>query len=452
MVQLRNTEAELRANLAALRERVKLTESNLNAPLASLKRSFEKSAKEDQRARQRISTLEEATRKLRLLAVEEAELADTLISEEVDPLQAEAAELSAKLEERRAQVHKIEVDAKKAMRADEDAITQLEQELEESDHRVEGLTSERGRFEQEVMPDLTQRLESLADELRLMEQSELHQEQYQQQQMAAAAAAAPWYSFAQHSNSSTSLHAFPANPVAVFPSAAAQGAPITQWPSMNFQRAPLRSAPPDVAANTTAAAPDWPNAVPTNTRSKLMPRHDSLEARVQSDNQKIVPGLLPRLSSDPIQHTTTLSHTSSRQSLEAAAPRTSENAEAAPTLAPATSSAGSRFLQGFRKRSFSTQQQRAAGGGALSASQSSSSSSPHRGEKSTSAHGSHSEEGSKKSHSSGKEESGMLSGLGSKLTRPGSSDSQNSSSGHTAKMSWSRVVGGKSRSGGGSAG
>lgn len=440
LLQLRTTEAELKSNLAALKDRVKQTESNLHAPLASLKRSFEKSAKEDQRARQRISTLEEATRKLRLLAAEKAELADALVADEVDPLQTEAAELNAQLEARRAQVHKIESEAKKGMREDEEAVKELESELEESDHRVEGLTAERERYEREVIPDLTHRVEALAEQLRAMEQGEYQQEQFQQQQMAAAAAAS-WYNFAQQSNSSTSLHAFPgANPMAGAVYSSSQPTPSTsRWPSMRSQRgaAPLRSAPSDSVA---AGSSDWPAR---QLRSRVSSRADApVEAR---DQRPIVPGLLPRFSSDPTQMTSHAASSSPVSSPGAVAPAMAATTstttgspspapsiavDAAAALAPATSSAGSRFLSGFRKRSFSTQQPPRSTAPSIS--------SEDVVAPSEDPLGLSEEQGGKKT-----KDDGMLSGLGSKLTRPSSSDSQSSS--HTAKMSWSRVVGGKGR-------
>lgn len=434
LLQLRATEAELKASLAQLKERIKSQQSNLNAPLASIKRSFEKSAKEEQRARQRISTLEEATRKLRAMAIEEAEGANTLNAEDVEPLQAEAAELSAKLQERRAQVHKVEVDAKKAMRDDEQVLKSLDSDIEESQHRIDGLKTERNRYESEVVPDLTHRLDSLAEELRQQELDD-HQQEARHQQLAAAAASS-WYNFAHHSNSSTSLHAFPGAPVAVYaptPGATAMNQPATaanststtrRWPlsSNNMQRAPLRS----MTGNTSA--PEWSSSQMTSGVSAQ--RRESLDSALglqQTATPQTVPGLLPRFGSDPTQLTTAAAAKSSSPTKSYATmstPPLQANAEDAPRslqASPPSASAGSRFLSGFRKRSTSS----------MAAPQ------HHDPSNLTNADIPPASEGEKKAD---KEDSGMLLALGSKLTRPSSSDSQ-SGGGGGGKMSWSRVVG-----------
>lgn len=408
LLQLRATEAELRSDLSALKDRVKAAETNLHAPLAGLKRSFEKAAKEDQRARQRISTLEEATKKLRYLAVEEAEQADALVASQVDPLSVEVADLTAKLEERRAEVHKLEVDAKKSLKADEDTVKTMETDLDETEHRIEGLDVEHARYHRDVLPDLTDRLKSLEDELRRFDLDQHRQQQHQQQQQqqfAAAAAASSWYNYAQQSTSNPNLQRFaqaqgggasapPQMAMYAGPSPTLQPTQSASVPPLNLQRAPMRQNPSSNHSTPTMAhaqinTPDWAlGGAGTGRYSPASPVAPSPTSQLTAASMS--PSALATASTSP----------------PPPIPSSSVDSLGETLAAPAPASTGSRFLSGFRKRSTSSH----------SAQQ------PFGPDAALNPAGSSSDAPAK--------EGGKANG------RPDSSGS-----GHQAKMSWSRVVG-----------
>jgi chromosome segregation ATPase len=142
-------EHDLKATLKKTTQAAKEAESSLQGPLGALKRQLEKSHKEDQRARQKISTLEEATRKIREAIQHEAVLMEDLHAE-IEPLQAECDALAGELEGQKERWQAADLAAKEAVEADEDATQRLKDQLDELISREEGLEAERARYEDEV--------------------------------------------------------------------------------------------------------------------------------------------------------------------------------------------------------------------------------------------------------------------------------------------------------------
>ena len=113
--------------------------------------------------------LEEATRKIR----EQVQLETSAIEEvqaQIEPLQTECDTLFTSLEAQKSKWHAADQAAKDAAEADIKSCKQLKDQLEELQHREEGLETERARYEGEVLPDLRNRLAFLEAELKRMDE------------------------------------------------------------------------------------------------------------------------------------------------------------------------------------------------------------------------------------------------------------------------------------------
>lgn len=147
-------ESQIKGELQALKEQAKTTENSLKAPLNAVKRNADKAHKEDIRTKQRISTLEEATRKIKESTAEDLVEAEAIQAEEVEPLGEELDSLSKTSAESRRRFNQVEKETKATSQNHDEAIKALEKELESLSKEEARLTSERLHYEGTLIPAL----------------------------------------------------------------------------------------------------------------------------------------------------------------------------------------------------------------------------------------------------------------------------------------------------------
>lgn len=168
-------EAQLRALLKKIRTSSKRTETVLQASISALKKSVEKSIKEDQRARTRIVGLEEAIRKAREgehdMRTTEKEACEGSILELQQLEQEVKAELEGKKEGKQLATTTVQQDVPVADDAGEEeegpeaGIGELAKELEMLHKRIEEAEKERRKKAKETLRSLEVELGQLEGEL-----------------------------------------------------------------------------------------------------------------------------------------------------------------------------------------------------------------------------------------------------------------------------------------------
>ncbi|GAA94174.1 uncharacterized protein L969DRAFT_46771 [Mixia osmundae IAM 14324] len=163
------SEDDLRALLKKERLAARQAEHQLQASIASLKRTLEKANRDDTRARSRIATLESEAIRLKHLGEDE-----TLQAEAIQADQHEVEEKRAKAEADVAKA-KMELDeldrlARAEQSEHESTMTSMRERLYDLTAREEGLRSEKQRCERDILPELNAKLSRLNYQLVSLEE------------------------------------------------------------------------------------------------------------------------------------------------------------------------------------------------------------------------------------------------------------------------------------------